>query len=269
VGAVWALEKLEIEKVFCAPLVLGSGIGKSAHGAIHYPAPAVMEILKNCPVRIVADLGETTTPTGAAILAEVSEFSDSVMMSPVKIGYGAGTRTLSDRPNLLRMTLGAVDDTFLTDRLWLAASDIDNTRPEVFEWLAERMRAAGAVDVTMTDVAMKKGRSGTRVEALCAGPNRRGIAELILSETASLGVRWTEVTRTKLPRHSETIDTEWGPIRVKVTELSNGAKRGVPEYDDCRATAEQSNLPLLTVIERVSQLFAAQNSDNGIHTKKG
>lgn len=269
VGVVWALEKLVVERVLCAPLVLGSGVGRSAHGPIHYPAPAVMEILRGKPVRQVSGLGETTTPTGAALLAELAEFTEEVQFTPERTGYGAGSRTLADRPNLLRATLGALPMEGETDRLWLAASDIDNTRPEVFEWMAERLRAAGAIDVVMTDVAMKKNRRGTRVEALCKPERRAAVAEIILMETASLGVRWHQVTRTKLRRTVEAVATPWGTISVKVARMPNGERRAVPEYDECRRAAESSGRPLLSVIEEVQRLYGKVTESPGEGTGKG
>ncbi|MBI5868992.1 MAG: DUF111 family protein, partial [candidate division Zixibacteria bacterium] len=209
------------------------------------------------PIRVVADLGETTTPTGAAILAEFAEFVEDLMLVPETVGYGAGHRTMPDRPNLLRATLGVVPELYDTDLLWLAASDIDNTRPEVFDWLRERLNGAGAIDVTMTSVNMKKGRLGVRVEAICDSSSRADIAGIILSETNSLGVRWTPVSRTKLGRRTESIETPWGAIRVKVAETPDGP-RGVPEYDDCRRAAENSGVPLIEIIESASRLYAQQ-----------
>lgn len=266
VGVVWALEKLAVDRVLCAPLVLGSGVGTSAHGPIHYPAPAVMEILRGKPIRLVSGLGETTTPTGAALLAELAEFTEELQFTPERTGYGAGSRTLADRPNLLRATLGTLPMDWETDRLWLAASDIDNTRPEVFEWVAERLRGAGAIDVMMTDVAMKKNRRGTRVEVLCPSENRAAVAEIILMETASLGVRWHQVTRMKLRRRVEAVATPWGTIHVKVAWMPNGERRAVPEYDECRRAAESSGRPLLSVIEDVQRLYgeATESLSEGI-----
>jgi len=255
IGVVWSLAELRIERVCCAPLVLGSGVGQSAHGSIHYPAPAVLEILRDQPVQLVAGLGETTTPTAAAILAETAEFTTRLLLVPERIGYGAGTHVLPDRPNLVRATIGTVEGDWETDELWLVTSDIDNTRPEVFDWLAERLRAAGAADVTMTDVAMKKNRRGLRVEALCPAPARAAVAEVILAETGSLGVRWTPVWRTKLRRHVETVETPWGPIRVKVAHTAHGP-RGIPEYDDCREAAARTGEPLMKILETVERLFA-------------
>ncbi len=266
VGSVWALENLGIERVICAPLALGSGVGKSAHGAIHYPAPAVLEILRGLPVRHVVDLGETTTPTGAAILAEVGEFATDVAFTSERIGYGAGARTLPDRPNLLRATLGEVEQQFETETLWLGTSDIDNTRPEVFDWVEEKLRGAGAIDVFTLDVAMKKSRHGTRLEVLCDAANRNALAGIILNETASLGVRWHEVTRTKLDRRIESVETPWGSIRVKVATTGAG-ERVVPEYDDCRAAASKHHVPLIEVIDRAAQLYYDEHAGND--TKRG
>lgn len=264
VGAVWGMEQLGIESVYAAPLVLGAGQGRSAHGPIIYPAPAVMEILRGLPVRVQTGIGETTTPTGAAILAEVAEFTEDVSIRVDAIGYGAGHREFPDRPNLLRAMLGEESGYYDSDRVWVAASDIDNTRPEVFDWLADRLREAGAIDVTFLDVAMKKGRKGIRVEALCTADRRDAIAETILSETASLGVRWMPVSRTKLQRRSETVDTEWGPIRIKVAILPRG-ERGIPEYDDCRRAAAEYGVPLMTVMETAAKIFAdrqTKSNDN-------
>jgi hypothetical protein len=258
VGACWGLTELGITSVFSSSLVLGSGLGRSAHGPIIYPAPAVIEILRGHPVRLESDLGETTTPTGAAILAEVAEFVDELMIVPEKVGYGAGHRTMADRPNLLRATMGVVPEVYDTDRVWLAASDIDNTRPEVFDWLVDRLRKAGAIDVTMTSVSMKKGRLGVRVEALCDAQDRTVVAAIILSETNTLGVRWLPVFRTKLSRRIESIETPWGPVRVKVADTSEGV-RGVPEYDDCRRAAEESGDPLITIIDTVTRLHAQRH----------
>ena len=264
VGAVWGMEQLGIESVYAAPLVLGAGQGRSAHGPIIYPAPAVMEILRGRPVRVQPGIGETTTPTGAAILAEVAEFTEDVSIRVGAVGYGAGHREFPDRPNLLRAMLGEESGYYDSDRVWVAASDIDNTRPEVFDWLADRLREAGAIDVTFLDVAMKKGRKGIRVEALCTADCRDAIAETILSETASLGVRWVPVSRTKLQRRSETVDTEWGPIRIKVAILPRG-ERGIPEYDDCRRAAAEYGVPLMTVMETAAKIFAdcqTKSNDN-------
>lgn len=255
VGSVWGLEQLGVEKLFCAPPVLGSGVGRSAHGPIIYPAPAALEILRGCPVRFEADLGETTTPTGAAILAEMAEFVDDMTITPEKVGYGAGHKTFDDRPNLLRATLGSVAVTFDTDHIWLGTSDIDNTRPEVFDWLAERLRDAGAIDVMLTAVGMKKGRQGTRVEILAPTDKCQMMTEIVLRETGSLGVRWNPVERMKLPRRVETVASPWGDVRVKVATLPDG-ERGIPEYDDCSRVAGQHNVPLQTVIETVTRLFA-------------
>jgi hypothetical protein len=257
VGSLLALELLGVDRVYCAPLVLGSGVGRSAHGPIQFPAPAVLELLKDIPVRLVADLGETTTPTAAAILAEVAEFRTELVLRAERIGYGAGQKTFADRPNLLRATRGFVDASFEHDSLWLAASDIDNTYPEIFEWVAEKLREAGAVDVVTFPLMMKKGRIGTRIEALCADDARAAVAAVILRETGSLGVRWQSVHRTKLARRIETIATPWGPIRVKVAETADGA-RAIPEYDDCRAAASKHALPLVEIIDRVTRLYYDQ-----------
>lgn len=266
VGTIWAVEALGVERIYCAPLVLGSGVGVSAHGPIAYPAPAVVEILKGIPVRNAEGIGETTTPTGAAILAEIAEFTQNAMIRAERIGYGAGYKVFQDRPNLLRATIGEVSSTLEHDSVWLGTSDIDNTRPEVFEWVGEQLRRAGAIDVTMSSVGMKKGRQGTRIEVLCDDPHRADVAHIVLSETGSLGIRWQQVERTKLPRRIESIATPWGSIRVKVASTPNG-ERAIPEYDDCREAASKHHIPLIEIIDRTTHLYYDQHPESD--TKRG
>jgi uncharacterized protein (DUF111 family) len=215
---------------------------------------------------MVDGLGETTTPTGAAILAECAEFTTACAITPQRIGYGAGTKTFSDRPNVLRATLGKVDSSFEHDTLWHGTSDIDNTRPEVFEWVCERLREAGAVDVVTVAVGMKKGRRGTRIEVLCRADEKRQLAEIILNETGSIGVRWQQVERDKLQRRIETIQTPWGPIRIKVATAPSG-ERAIPEYEDCLAIASKHQIPLHEVIDRATHLYYDEHA--GRHAKRG
>jgi uncharacterized protein (TIGR00299 family) protein len=257
-GSIWAMDQLGVERVYCAPLTLGSGVGVSAHGAISYPAPAVVEILKGIPVHNADGLGETTTPTGAAILAEVATFSANVSIVAERIGYGAGAKSFPDRPNLLRATIGEVSAELEHDTLWIGASDIDNTRPEIFEWVDQQLRRAGAIDVTTTAIGMKKGRQGTRIEVLCDDTYREAMAETILTETGSLGIRWHSVHRRKLARRVASIETPWGPIRVKVASLPSG-ERAIPEYDDCRDAASKHRVPLIEVIDRTTRLYYDQH----------
>ncbi len=258
VGSIWAMDQLGADRVYCAPLTLGSGVGVSAHGAISYPAPAVVEILKGIPVRHADGLGETTTPTGAAILAEVAVFSTDVSIITERIGYGAGTKAFIDRPNLLRATIGEVSSPLEHDTLWIGTSDIDNTRPEVFEWVDQQLRRAGAIDVTTSNIGMKKGRQGTRIEVLCDDPHRGAMAETILAETGSLGVRWHSVQRRKLARRVESVETPWGPIRVKIASVPSG-ERAIPEYDDCRDAASKHRVPLIEVIDQTTRLYYDQH----------
>lgn len=241
VGVQW----LGVERFYCSPLPLGSGIVRSQHGPIPVPAPATAELLRGFPTRIGDGEGELVTPTGAAIVAALAR-PGRPELRLLSNGYGAGDKVWSDRPNLLRLLLGEVDEARDDETLVVLQCNIDDLNPEFYEHVFERAFAAGAIEVYLTPVLMKKGRPGQVLTVLCGAPAREALTTLILSETSSIGLRQWEASRIILPREIVTVDTEWGPVRVKVARAP-GSSNLAPEYEDCRRLALEHGAPLKAV----------------------
>jgi len=261
VGAVAGLHLLGIERIVASPLPLGHGFVSAAHGLLPVPAPAVLRLLaeRNFPVRDRDVVGELVTPTGAALLAELA---DSVgpfpPMTLQATGFGAGQRDMP-YPNLLRLVLGESHEApaaaggpaaaYQVERLQLLETNIDDMNPEILGYVSQRLFEAGALDVWLTPIYMKKGRPATLLTVLCQLERADRLIELILLETTSLGVRRQEVERLCLPRAMEQVETPWGPVRVKVAHLPDGQRKAAPEYEDCRALALAHGVPLREVYE--------------------
>jgi len=236
VGACIGFEYLGVERVVSSPIRLGSGTVKCAHGVMPVPVPAVVELTKGVPTVRTSYDGEITTPTGAAIVTTLAgtwgDLDDFVADST---GYGAGTKEWNDHPNLLRITVGEtadVDDGLDTDRCLLLETNIDDMNPEVYGYLSDRLFEAGALDVFMTPIYMKKGRPATLLSVLAEETKSQACAVIMLTETTTIGVRISKVVRKKLERESRTLDTTFGPVRVKVVTVG-GRERIAPEYEDC------------------------------------
>ncbi len=251
VGACIGLEYLNVERVVSTPLRLGTGTVKCEHGTMPVPVPAVIELTRGIPVVRTSIQGELTTPTGAAIITFLASSYEMLWNFTVSsAGYGAGSRIREQLPNVLRITVGDVPGTFEEDRCLLLETNIDDMNPEIFGYLADRIFEAGAKDVYMSPVYMKKGRPGTLLSVLIDESIRDVVLEMLFSETTTLGVRIISVLRKKLKRESKTIETEFGPVRVKVSRI-NGRERYAPEFDDCARIAAEKGIPLLAVYEMI------------------
>jgi pyridinium-3,5-bisthiocarboxylic acid mononucleotide nickel chelatase len=243
VGSVWGLEQLGVTRVFCGPVQLGDGTVRAAHGVLPVPAPATLRILEGVVVRPGPEgAGELVTPTGAALVRVLSDGPPPSHFVPRRSGFGAGTKDFRDRANALRLILadewpvagGASGDR--RDVVQLAA-DMDDMAPEYVAALSERLRAAGALDVVLVPVLMKKGRPGTRVEVICAGPEADALETLLLVHGSSIGVRRQQWSRRELPRREVTVEVAGHPVRVKVVTLPDGAARAKPEFEDVERVA--------------------------------
>ncbi len=257
-GAAVALDLLGWPRVVAAPPELGRGVVKTAHGPMPVPPPAVLELLAGKPVRPGGPPGEAVTPTGAAILAELCEVGPLPAFVPARVGYGLGTRTWPDRPNLLRMTLGRLaaearpaagpEGAPAADALWVLEANLDDCTGE---WVARAVEAAleaGALDAWAAPLTMKKGRPGVLVGALCEEARRAAVTAALFAETTTLGVRRHRVEREVLGRRIDTVETAYGPVRVKVA-LREGRVVGVhPEYDDCAARARERGVAVRAVM---------------------
>ena len=246
VGATIGIEALGIEKVYASPLPLGRGWVTCAHGTFPVPAPATAMLVRGVPIAETDIEAELVTPTGAAIITTLAErFGPLPAMTVRQVGYGAGSKELP-RPNVLRLFLGEeTADTTPTEIVGLE-TNLDDTPGELLGYLMDRLFAAGALDVFYTPIQMKKNRPGVLVRVLCAPADAETCTDILFRQTTTLGVRRTNFTRTVLPRETRTVDTPYGPVRVKISRWAD-LERAEPEYEDCRKLAEEHNVPLPAV----------------------
>jgi len=253
-GTLAGLAALEVGRVVVSPFPLGRGFVAGAHGRIPLPAPATLALLRGFPVTGSGIDAELVTPTGAAVLTELgSSFGPPPAMTLETVGYGAGSREL-EIPNVLRVMLGASTGPpgLETESLVELVTNLDDESPEIVGHLAGRLIAAGALDVALIPAQMKKGRPGVVVQVLCRPPEAARLENLLFLESSTLGVRRHEVRRDSLPRRRETVETRYGPVRVKIATLPDGGTRVMPEYEDCRSAAERTGTPLPEVYRQVS-----------------
>lgn len=250
-GTLIGFDLLGVGKVFSSPVNLGSGLIKGGHGFIPVPSPAVLELLKDRPVYSSGPSFELTTPTGAAIIREmVSEFRAMPLMDIIRIGYGAGTMDFEDFPNTLRIVTGEVRKE--GESVIVIETNIDDMTPQVYEYLFERLFEAGAIDVFLTQVIMKKGRPGIQITVLTEEEKKEAIASILFKETTTLGLRFYRTERMTLDRELKTGHYGEEPVRVKVVKLKGeGVKRINPEYEDCKRIAKKKGIPLIDVMKNV------------------
>ncbi len=254
VGTVLCLEYLGIEKVFSSRLPLGSGFVTCSHGTLPVPAPATIAILKGIPVFGSKIEHELVTPTGAAIIASVSEgFGSMPGMTVENIGYGTGKHRFESMPNMLRVIIGQTDagSGLPNDTVEIVETSIDDMNPEILGFLMDRLFEDGALDVNFIPVYMKKNRPGTMVRVLCGHEEKDVVVHRILSETSSLGVRYYTAERSMLCRRETTVETQFGNIRVKHVMDPDGSGRIIPEYEVCKKIAVERNIPLKKVYKTI------------------
>jgi len=249
VGACICLELLAIEKVYASPVPTFHGTVDIAHGTFSLPAPATVELLKDVPWRELGIEGEIVTPTGAAILAELAEgFGPMPGMTIQAIGYGAGKKDFG-LPNVLRVVIGEQtnDGSGEHKSVQVIETNIDDISPQVFEVVMERLFAAGALDVFMTPIQMKKNRPAILLSVICAPSDTEKMTDVIFEETSSIGVRISTQQRICLPREIVIVETVYGPIRLKVALKDDKPINAQPEYEDCKAAAAKHSVPLKMV----------------------
>jgi len=250
VAAAWGFDQLELIEVLVSALPLGTGFAKSRHGVIPVPAPAAVELLAGFPVRLNDGSSEMVTPTGAAVLKAFARPAPGVFQFEIeRIGYGAGSKDFDDRPNVLRLLVGQHGGAFEADELLEITANIDDLNPQIYDHVCERLFTAGARDVTITATMMKKGRPGVILSVLAEPALREQIATIMFAETSTIGIRFHPVSRLKLPRRTVSVDTRFGPIRVKVSGLGSSPLTIAPEYDDCHRAALAHQIPLKLVMD--------------------
>ena len=251
-GVLYGLHYLGISELCVSPLPLGSGLLETAHGRLPHPAPAAAEILRGVPVYGVPEEVETVTPTGAALVRVLArDFGPLPPLRLEAVGVGAGTFTLKSRPNILRLFVGAPEPAVSSEEVVEIVCDLDDESPEVLAQVAERLLSQGALDVGFLPRTMKKGRPGVRLEALSRPEDVESLSALILEETSTLGVRLRRTERRILPRRMETVETPYGPVRVKVARTPSGAEKIKPEYRDLARLSEETGIPLRRLSEEV------------------
>ena len=256
VGAVAGLHLLGIEEVVCSPLPMpGSGWVRCQHGDLPLPAPAVCELLKGVPVYGDSLQQELVTPTGAALVAELS--SSFGTMPPITLeqtGYGAGSMQRQDgKPNLLRLMIGYSEVVQEAQQVEVIETHLDDWNPELWPHVSAKLMGAGALDVSLVPIQMKKGRPGFLLRLLAEPAHALQLKELIFRETSAIGLRFQTMQRMTLPRTSIEVATPWGTVRAKKVTSSEGV-RITPEYEDCAKLAEEQNIPLQKIYAAVTAL---------------
>jgi hypothetical protein len=253
VGAVVALDALGVEKVHVSPLPLGGGTVQTAHGRLPVPAPATAELLRGFPVCDNGLRAELVTPTGAAILTTLGEPGRAPAMTLRRVGCGAGSRELSV-PNLLRVLVGdaARADSAGTaiESITVLETTIDDMSPQLYGPLVDRLLEAGALDVYLVPVVMKRGRPGIVLTALARPGQEQALSTVLFRETTTIGARWREVQRAVLPRELVRVETAVGALTFKVARLEGRVVTVTPEFEEVRRLARERGEPLREVLER-------------------
>jgi uncharacterized protein (TIGR00299 family) protein len=251
-AAAIGAHELAIDAFHFSRIPLGRGLTRALHGPLPIPGPATLELLKGIPVQGIDLDGETVTPTGAAIARTLGKgFGAQPSMTIEKIGYGAGQKDFPNRPNLFRLVIGTDSIPWSQEEMLVIETNIDDMNPELYDYVFDRLLAAGARDVFLSPIQMKKNRPGILLRVIAEPKDRDALARTILSETSTIGVRYYSVSRIILKRKSEKLKTLYGTIRVKVVEDPNGTQRVAPEYDDLKRLAAAKNIPLKLLYDEV------------------
>lgn len=261
-GSCWGLEYLGVEHVVCSPLPMGRGFVRAEHGNLPVPAPAVVELLKGVPTYGIPVQGETVTPTGAALAVALSHsFGDQPPMRWEAVGYGTGT-AVRPLPNLLRAFVGTSWGPEGGLGHWQSVvqieTQLDNASPQLLGYLMERALGQGALDIFFTPIQMKKNRPGVHITLLSAPEHAETLMNLLLTETPTLGVRYSLMHRRCLEREYRTVATSYGEVRMKVARSGEQVLHVAPEYEDCARLAQKHAVPLQKVMQEALAQFTPE-----------
>jgi len=247
-GAAIGMGRLGVERVTAGPVALGEGQVETDHGTLPLPAPATLELLRGVPCVPAHVEWETVTPTGAALLRTwVDDYLPLPAMRVEAVGYGAGGDRAEGLPNVLRAVLGSATGAG-ADRVVCLETNLDDLVPEHFEFLMERLFEAGALDVSLQPLQMKKNRPGFLVRVLGRPSDRHELARRLFAESTAIGVRTSEMDRVVLPREQRRVDTPFGRIGVKVVCDLDGTETVSAEIDDCVRAARRHGVSLREVV---------------------
>jgi uncharacterized protein (TIGR00299 family) protein len=273
-GACIGLEFLGAERIVASPLPQGHGFVRCAHGRMPVPTPATIELLRGCPTYSVDIEGELVTPTGAAILSTLAtEWDRMPAMKPKSIGYGSGKKDFGPRPNLVRLIVGEATDAQTSavgpaspkappSEVLILEANLDDMNPEGYDWVMQQLFKAGALDVTLTPIQMKKGRPGVTLSVIAPVELGETMAELIFRETTTFGVRTSRWQRFVLDREFVKVETPYGSVRVKIGMRNAEIISASPEYEECKRRAEEANAPLKEVYRAALLAFERQKENS-------
>jgi pyridinium-3,5-bisthiocarboxylic acid mononucleotide nickel chelatase len=248
VGSVFALEWFGADRIVASPINVGSGTVECAHGRFPVPAPATARLIAGVPVYAAGPAVELLTPTGALLITgHAAAYGTLPPMTIERVGYGAGDRDFPGFPNVLRVFVGQAADGAEEDRVTVLECEIDDMNPQLYGVLMDRLHEAGALDVFFTSVQMKKNRPGTLVTILGPPDRREALSQIVFRETTSLGLRYHDVLRECLRREQISVETPWGPVRMKVARRGDVVMNAAPEFEDCRRVAAEHQIPVKDV----------------------
>jgi len=248
VGAAIGFDLLGADTIVCSPLPTGRGQIRIAHGICTVPAPGTAELLKGIPLIDVPIEAELTTPTGAAIVANVVDhFGALPQMQIEEVGYGAGTKDFPQRANLLRIFVGTATASPDIDFVTLLETNLDDVSGEVIGYTRQKLFEAGALDVYAVPIQMKKERPGSLLSVICRPADREQMETILFDETGTFGIRHHVLQRSKRSRDVHTVETVWGPVQGKIGWRHGEAAIFTPEFEACARVAEKHGVPLREV----------------------
>ncbi|HEU0168994.1 MAG TPA: nickel pincer cofactor biosynthesis protein LarC [Chloroflexota bacterium] len=247
VGACAGLAHFGFQTLAVSPIAVGSGTVKTRHGLLPVPAPATAKLLEGWAITPGHVEKELTTPTGAAILTHFATSQGMPAMRIQRVAYGAGTREL-DSPNVVRLLVGNPVGSQPTETIVVVEAMVDDMSPEQLPAAVERIMAAGALDAYVTPVLGKKGRPAYLLTTLAVPGADDAVMDAILRHTSTIGLRFHSEQRRTLPRHEQTVHTEYGPVRVKVSG-AGPLRKAKPEFDDCQRLALERDVPVSAVYQ--------------------
>jgi uncharacterized protein (TIGR00299 family) protein len=250
------VDDLKIDSFGFSPVPLGRGLASSRHGPLPLPGPATLELLRGFPVEWTSVIGETVTPTGAAIMAALGSPSrQEPHMTVERLGYGAGEREFPDRPNVFRLLVGPADRAWEQDEMLVIETNIDDMNPELYDYVLDRLFAAGARDVFLEPIQMKKNRPASLLRILAEPADKDKLAAIVFQETSTIGLRYYPVRRLVLRRSPYKVKTRFGTVSAKLIEEPGGKTRVSPEYDDLKKLAQRKKIPLKLLYDEVVRSF--------------
>jgi pyridinium-3,5-bisthiocarboxylic acid mononucleotide nickel chelatase len=260
-GACFLLEELKIKKILCSPLNLGSGWVRAQHGRLPVPPPAVGELLKNIPVYSAHAEYELVTPTGAAIISTLADRFDTFpQLRYEAVGYGAGTRDFPDFPNVLRVFYGEWNaDTAQT--VFQLEANIDDSNPQILAEFIDKALNAGALDVFLTPVVMKKNRLGSKLTLLAEKHKIEALGGMVFRETSSIGIRYFPVERLVLKRKQADVTVLGETLSIKVSYHQGNEVHAHPEFSDCLRVAEKTGVPLKKVMQMALHEYMSKQGE--------